>query len=159
MPEEEPVWFERHSLLADWAGQRELDGAGRRALVVGCGPGRDAEFISELGYDTVAFDVSEVAVRTAGPRFSNSAVRYQVADPLGPPAQWRGAFHLVVGSMIGQALPVAVGPFVALGGTLLAIGETREEVDAFATAGLLPVEVREVDGRWRAEFIRVAGPR
>jgi hypothetical protein len=34
------------------------DGPGRRALVVGAGLGRDAEYIASLGFETVAFDVS-----------------------------------------------------------------------------------------------------
>src|SRR5688572_3283625 len=45
-----------HPLLEPWA--RDLDGAGRRALVVGSGPGADAEFISALGFDVLGFDVS-----------------------------------------------------------------------------------------------------
>lgn len=172
-----------HALLVKWAGQRDITGAGRRALVVGCGLGRDSEFLAGLGFATTAFDVSETAIRTIRRRFPDSTVDYLVADLLKPPAEWYCAFDLVVESMTVQALPVslrqeaiaAVGPFVTAGGTLLVIADardendppaegppwplTRPELDSFATAGLLPVEVLGLDGRWRAEFIRAADPR
>jgi SAM-dependent methyltransferase len=167
---------EPHGLLAEWTAARDLAGAGRRALVVGCGLGRDSEFIAGLGFDTVAFDVSETAIQTTRKRFPDTKVEYVAADLLNPPAEWLGAFHLVVESMTVQALPAsirpqaiaAVGPFVAPGGMLLVIAAgraedsppaegppwplTRTEIDAFATANLQPVKVEDRGGRWRAEF-------
>ena len=41
---------------------RGLDGSGRRAVVVGCGLGADAEYLSRLGFATTAFDVAPTAV-------------------------------------------------------------------------------------------------
>ena len=38
-----------HPLLANWASAQELSGAARRAVVVGCGLGADAEYIASLG--------------------------------------------------------------------------------------------------------------
>jgi len=69
-------------MLVQWAEARELHGDGRRALVVGCGLGEDAEYVARLGFDTVAFDVAATAVRTARRRFPDSAVRYVTADLL-----------------------------------------------------------------------------
>ncbi|UQU61572.1 class I SAM-dependent methyltransferase [Couchioplanes caeruleus] len=142
--------------LAAWAQARGLDGHGRRALVVGCGLGRDAEFLAGLGFAVTAFDISGTAVRTARQRHPGSAVTYVVADLLDPPAAWRGGFGLVLESNNVQALPADVraraianvGPLVAPGGTLLVLAAaatgsaegppwplSRAEIDAFGGEG------------------------
>lgn len=162
-------------LLVEWAKERGLDGTGRSAVVVGFGLGQDAEFVSGLGYDTVAFDVSETAVRLTKARFPGSRVRYTVANLLEPPAEWREAFDLVVESLTVQSLPVAlhaeaivaIGRFVAPGGTLVVISVkagavaqeppwplTRDEIESFGSGGLELVSLEDLDGRWRAEFRR-----
>ena len=110
-------------------------GEGHAALVVGCGLGRDAEFLAELGYATTAFDLSGTAVRVARQRHPDSAVDYRVADLLAAPADWRRAFDLVVESNTVQALPrvlreratAAVGEFVAPQGTLLVLAAAADE--------------------------------
>ncbi|RZQ60521.1 class I SAM-dependent methyltransferase [Amycolatopsis suaedae] len=166
-----------HRLLTEWARDRAPAGRGR-ALVVGCGFGRDAEFVAGLGFTTVAFDVSETAIRAARSRHPGSPVQYVAADLLAPPPGWPGSFDLVVESLTVQAMPVslrpeataAVGRLVAPGGTLLVIAAgtdtspedgppwplTRAEIDAFATERLRPVRVealRDDELRWRAEFL------
>jgi pimeloyl-ACP methyl ester carboxylesterase/SAM-dependent methyltransferase len=158
-----------HPLLVQWAEAKALVGAGRRAVVVGCGLGADAEYVAGLGYDTVAFDIAETAVRVARERFPDSTVQYGTADLLDPPARWLATFDLVVEIITVQALPepyrgqaiVNVGRLVAPGGTLIAIAAarhegddapaevppfplTRVEVDAFATDGLAPVLIEDV---------------
>lgn len=174
-----------HFLLADWAAGRTLDGAGRRALVVGAGLGRDAEFIAGFGYDTTAFDISPSAIESAQRRHAGSTVHYVVADLFDPPEEWHHAFDLVVESLTVQALPVPergpaiarVSRFVAPGGTLLVIAAGRDtppgdgppwpldraEVDGFATDGVEPVHVAAIRDpadrtvlRWQAEFRRPA---
>ncbi|MEV4201106.1 class I SAM-dependent methyltransferase [Micromonospora globbae] len=173
-----------HGLLVEWATARELSGAGRRALVVGCGYGRDAEYLGRLGFATTAFDISPTAVRVARERHPGSPVTYVTADLLDPPADWRRGFDLVLESMNVQALPPrvreaafgAVGEPVAPGGTLLVIAAGREdeeeppaappwpltrgEIDAFGRSGLAPVRVEDLRDtgilRWRAEFHRPA---
>ncbi|MGX6606471.1 class I SAM-dependent methyltransferase [Micromonosporaceae bacterium Da 78-11] len=158
-------------------------GAGRPALVVGCGLGRDAEYLAGLGYATTAFDIAATAVRVARERHPATAVDYRVADLLDPPPSWLGAFSLVLESNNVQALPgelrataiASVGGFVAPGGTLVVLGAaavadatdgppwplTRAEVDAFATGELQVVSVEEIPApddplvaRWRAVFTR-----
>nr|WP_296070225.1 class I SAM-dependent methyltransferase [uncultured Actinoplanes sp.] len=158
-------------------------GEGRAALVVGCGLGRDAEYLAGLGYATTAFDISVTAIRQARERHPGTSVDYQVADLLDPPARWRQRFALVLESNNVQALPrelrgaaiAAVGGFVGPGGTLLVLAAartergddgppwplTRAEVDAFAGDGLRAVSVEEIPGkegpflvRWRARFVR-----
>lgn len=154
-----------------------------RALVVGCGNGRDAEYLAELGYTVTAFDISETAIELARSRHPGSPVDYRVADLLEPPADWDRAFDLVLESNNVQALPdgiraraiAGVGGFVAPGGTLLVLaaaatdspGEgppwplSRAEIDAFGEPGLRQVSIEELaapdsrlPARWRAVFSR-----
>ncbi|WP_216214326.1 class I SAM-dependent methyltransferase [Amycolatopsis aidingensis] len=168
-------------LLAQWARQHEIVGTGRRALVVGCGLGSDAEFLASLGFDTTAFDVSATAVQLARERNPGSAVRYRVADLLDPPPEWAGAFDLVLEIHTVQALPdppraAAIGGvrgMVAPGGTLLVVAAGRDEpsrdgppwpltpadIEAFGADGLAPVRIERLEDspgtevyRWRAEF-------
>jgi SAM-dependent methyltransferase len=172
--------------LTGWAAARALRGNGRPAIVVGCGLGDDAEFFAGLGFQTVAFDISPTAITSARRRFPGSAVRYEVADLLHPPAAWNQAFHLVVESLILQALPdpprrdaiARLGSLVAPGGTLITVARAREpaetvdgppwalsraEIDALAVSGLQPVRIEDLcdphmpwPRRWRAEFRRPA---
>jgi SAM-dependent methyltransferase len=142
-------------------------GDGRSALVVGCGPGRDAEYVAALGYRVTAFDISATAIGLARERHPGTAVDYVVADLLDPPAAWRQAYDLVVESNNVQALPAGirvaaiatVGTFVAPGGTLIVLAAattrldsdgsgppwplTRAEIDAFATGDLRPVSIEQ----------------
>jgi SAM-dependent methyltransferase len=174
---------EAHPLLAEWAHDRELAGSGRRALVVGCGLGYDAELLARLGYDTVAFDVSASAVAATRRRFPDSVVSYVAADLLDLPSGWLRAYDLVVEIFTVQALPIAlhgkaiaqVGQVVGPGGTLLVIAGgraeadqpdgppwplTRTEVDSFGTDGLDALRIEDLrdesggNRRWRAEFRR-----
>jgi len=177
-----------HPLLTEWAGARGLSGSGQRAVVVGCGLGADAAYLAGLGFDTIGFDLSASAVREAAARHPGSAVTYRQADLLDLPAEWVGAFDLVVEIFTVQALPrsiraaatAAVPRLVAPGGTLLVVafadpedasgGQgppwplTRDEVDAFATGGVVAVRVEMVElvpdrpgeHRWRAELQRPA---
>jgi SAM-dependent methyltransferase len=155
-------------LLVEWTRARGIEGAGRRALVVGSGMGDDAEHVASLGFDTVAFDVSPTAIATARRRFPNSPVHYRTADLLEPPAEWRDAFALVVESINVQALPerlhapaiANIARTVAPRGTLLVIASAREEgepvdepppwpltrseIDAFAAGALRTVRVEEL---------------
>ncbi len=167
-------------LLAEWTAGHAPDGAGRRALVVGCGFGRDAEHLAALGFRTTAFDISATAIHGARERFPASTVDYRVADLLDAPAEWTGAFDFVVESITVQSMPLSVRAvaiagvrrMVASGGQLLVISGirtegdrvdgpppwplTRAELDSFATDELRAVHVEEVPGarRWRALFQR-----
>ncbi|HWS32431.1 MAG TPA: methyltransferase domain-containing protein [Actinoplanes sp.] len=144
-------------------------GAGRSALIVGCGPGRDAEHVATLGYTTTAFDISATAIDLARERHPGSPVDYVVADLLDPPPHWHQAYDLVLESNNVQALPAAIraaaitatAGFVAPGGTLIVLAAattridtdgsgppwplTRTEITGFATGGLHQVSLDQVD--------------
>ncbi|MET0695419.1 MAG: class I SAM-dependent methyltransferase [Propionibacteriaceae bacterium] len=166
-----------HPLLQAWVHERAPDGRGLRALVVGTGPGHDAELLADLGYATTAFDISPTAVQAARARFPASAVDYQVADLLALPADWDLSFDLVVEIFTVQSLPpelrseatAAVRRVVAPGGTLLVVAFvsdssvedgppwplTGTDLEAFAVDGLSRVGSALSDqGRSRVEFRR-----
>jgi SAM-dependent methyltransferase len=159
-------------LLEQWAEARRLDGAGeRRAVVVGCGLGTDAEYIAAKNYNTTAFDLSQTAIRLARERHPDSRVEYAVADLFEPAPGWRHAFDLVVECWTVQALPEpprgaaieAISDLVAPGGTLIvvAIGRVDDGPDdpgdgppwylgpatiaRFAHDGVEPVDLTLVD--------------
>jgi len=174
-----------HPLLGQWA-QTQPSATGR-AVVVGTGLGGDAELVAGLGFDTVAFDVSATAIASARQRFPRSAAQYCVADLLALPADWCGAFDLVVESLTVQSIPrsvrhIATGnvaSLVAPGGALVviatALGDgdpalgppwplTRAEIDAFGVAGAQPVRIDltahpapTAGSWWLAEFHRPPG--
>ncbi len=165
--------------LRAWAEREAPDGSGRRAVVVGCGLGADAEYLASLGFATTAFDISPTAVGEARGRNPESSVDYRVADLLALPEDWALSFDLVVEIFTLQALPdppreraadVVTG-LVADGGTLLAVAFRyadsdgagagppfpldRRFMESLARGGLLALDLEEVDGpRWRATYRR-----
>ena len=64
--------------LMDWLNQNPMP-AGKRALVVGCGLGDDAEELSRRGFSVTAFDISPTAIAWCMRRFPLSKVRYETA--------------------------------------------------------------------------------
>jgi SAM-dependent methyltransferase len=166
--------------LRTWAERTGLSPApGSRAVVVGCGLGADAEYLSGLGLAVTAFDVAPTAVAEARRRHPDSAVDYRRADLLDLPSAWSGAFDLVVEVFTVQALPDpprasamdAVAGLVAPGGRLVvvafrrtdaddpAVGPpfplTRDDLDHFRRTGLTEVSLEERPGpRWLAEYRR-----
>jgi SAM-dependent methyltransferase len=167
---------EPQPLLREWADASGLVGAGRTAVVVGCGLGADAEYVARLGFVTTAFDVAPTAVRLAAERHPDSSVEYRVANLLDLPAQWRRSFDLVVEVFTVQALPDpprsaairAVSGLVAPGGTLLAIAFrqtagadpqagppfalSREVMEQFAVDGVRIERVDALEDRWRVQY-------
>lgn len=160
------------------------DGAGRTAVVVGCGLGGDSEHLARHGWRTTAFDVSPAAVAAVRDRYPDSAVDYRVGDLLDPDDDLARGFDLVVEIYTLQALhpslrePAVAGlrTLTAPAGTLLVVqhvrrdGEPRTEeppwrldraeVEAVAGDGLVLDELDEVHPPgfglpvWRAVLTR-----
>src|SRR5262245_46723360 len=115
--------------LVSWLDENDARGEGRRALVIGCGLGDDAELLAGQGFDVTAFDISATVIKWSRRRYSNSKVDYVVADLFELPVEWREAFHLVVEVNTLQVLPTELRPAaisatvncVTRGGTLLVI--------------------------------------
>jgi 2-polyprenyl-3-methyl-5-hydroxy-6-metoxy-1,4-benzoquinol methylase len=162
-------WADRegHPQLVEWIEAGAYRAEGRRALVVGCGLGEDAELVSRAGFDVTGFDVSPTAIEMAREFWPGSHVTYVSADVFDPPAEWLQAFDLVVEVYTIQALPTemqsaaraAVASFVAPGGRLLVVTcgvpqdeprraeipwpQTRADLRGFAELGLSEVEFFE----------------
>jgi SAM-dependent methyltransferase len=120
--------------LIEWLEAQQIDGAGQRALVVGCGLGDDAQALAERDFAVTAFDISETAVAWCRERFPHSSVDYCVADLLNAPAEWRQAYDFVLENRTVQSLPhdlaepalAAIASFVAPSGTLLVLCHGRD---------------------------------
>ena len=123
--------------VVDWLDDEQVNGAGCRALKIGCGLGDDAEELARRGFAVTAFDVSKTAIEWCRRRFSGSPVEYVVADLMNPPNDWARAFDFVQESYTLQVLPQAlrdaairrVARFVAPGGSLLVVARGREPGD------------------------------
>ncbi len=162
-----------HPLALEWFQQRHLEGAGRSALVVGCGLGDDAEELARRGFRVTAFDISPRAIAWCEQRFPHSLVTYRASDLFAAPTQWRQAFDFVLEIYTVQAIPLHlharslanIATFVAPGGSLLVICRgrepqneasptrwplTRAELAGFEKAGLREAafeDVQSEDGR------------
>lgn len=91
--------------LVQWLQNKRRPSSGRKALVVGCGMGDDAQALAEFGYTVTAFDIAPSAVQLCQKRFPDSSVNYVVANLLDPPREWLGKFDFVYESLTVQSLP------------------------------------------------------
>ncbi|QIG46213.1 class I SAM-dependent methyltransferase [Nocardioides anomalus] len=170
-------------VLAAFA-QPPAPGAGRRAVVVGCGLGADSEHLARLGWETTAFDISPAAVAAVRERYPDSAVDYRVGDLLDLDPDLARGFDLVVEIYTLQALHPSLREaavtglhgLLGTGGTALVVQMvrrddeprtaeppwtlTRAEVEALAHDGVRLEALDEVpvEGRayllWRAVLSR-----
>jgi SAM-dependent methyltransferase len=126
-----------NSNLTSWLGQNAAGLRRGRALVIGCGLGDDAEALSQVGFDVIAFDVSPTAIRWCQRRFPASKVQYCVEDLFHPPFHWASSFDFVLESYTLQVLPASVrgeaqrkiASLVAPQGCLLIICRGRDDGD------------------------------
>lgn len=125
-------------LLTEWVTHHQIHGAGKSALVVGCGLGDDAEAMAHNGFDVTAFDISPEAIAWARRRFPDSQVRYAFANALSLPEKWSEQFHLIVEIYTLQSLPFQamrervaanLARCISPGGSLLVICAGRDESD------------------------------
>ena len=91
--------------LLKWLKNCSFKNQGRKAIVIGCGVGDDAEALSETGYEVIAFDISPEAIRLCKKRYPDTSVNYLVADLFDYPPQWVEAFELVYECNTIQVLP------------------------------------------------------
>ena len=118
---------EPNHLLVEWLDGEPPQG---RALVVGCGLGEDAAYLSELGWKVTAFDISPTAIKWASETYANLDIEWRVEDLLKLPTEWKQKWDLVVEVHILQAIPeevrVMAAPvlpsLLAPGGRLVSVG-------------------------------------
>ncbi|HMU84594.1 MAG TPA: class I SAM-dependent methyltransferase [Leptospiraceae bacterium] len=125
--------------LRSWAktaSGQEVLGSAKTALVVGCGLGDDAEFISRFVPEVTAFDISETAIAWAKERFANTKVKYMTANLF----ELATSCDFVFESYTIQALPLdmrsravaRLPEFMNPGGRLLLVARGRENEQPLA---------------------------
>lgn len=123
--------------LTEWLDATVRSGTGRRALVVGCGLGDDAELLASLGFRVVAFDISQTCIEWCRRRFPDSSVSYVVADLMVDAHPFEGPFDFVLEAYTLQVLPPdmrktaidRMSSLLARNGTLLVITRGRHVDD------------------------------
>jgi len=173
--------------LVQWLDRGNVQGQGRRALVVGCGLGDDAEELARRGFEVVAFDIAPTAIDWCKRRFPASRVEYVVANALDVPSAWNGSFDFVFEAYTLQSLPAdvrkkaiaGIAEMIAMEGTLLVICRgrspeeqpgtlpwplTKEELDVFLSTGLRQAQFEDYldmeelpTRRFRVEYRRGSG--
>jgi SAM-dependent methyltransferase len=132
-------WADRrpNKNLVGWLDRERPRGRGRKALVVGCGLGEDAELLSRWQFDVTAFDLSPTAIEWARRNNPSTKVKFIQADLFHPPAEWVGGWEFVFEAYTVQPLPMAirhdalaaVARLVKPGGELLFVTRAREPED------------------------------
>ncbi len=97
--------LEANPYLLDWLEGKIVEPAGRKAAVVGCGVGDDAEALSDAGYAVTAFDISPEAIKLCKGRYPQTRVDYLVEDLFNYPLHWTESFDLVYECNTIQVLP------------------------------------------------------
>jgi SAM-dependent methyltransferase len=77
---------------------------GKKALVIGCGLGDDAEILAKAGYAVDAIDISETAICMAQERFPELVIDFRVEDIFKLPSFMQGHYDLVFESRTIQSL-------------------------------------------------------
>ncbi|MEA5534548.1 class I SAM-dependent methyltransferase [Crocosphaera sp. XPORK-15E] len=124
-----------HPALENWLETSDI--SQKKALVIGCGLGDDAEILANKGASVTAFDIAPTAIEWCKKRFPNSSVNYLVADLLALDASWQNSFDLIFESKTIQALPLsirkqviaAIASLIKPGGTLLIMTRIRATED------------------------------
>lgn len=121
--------------LVSWLKEKPIQKPNKKACVIGCGVGDDAQALSEFGFEVVAFDISKTAIDLCKKRYPNSKINYMVADLFDYPKEWNGAFDLVYECNTLQVLPdnyrqkarEKMSSLIAKDGYILVSCRSREE--------------------------------
>jgi len=127
--------LEPNKFLVGFAEKTNLQGDGRKALVVGCGLGDDARFLHDLGFKVTAFDISPTAIEWAKRIHAETDIVFQTADLFAVPRGWRGGFEFVLEVYTIQPLPLemrekvidCIARLVAENGKLVVVTRGRED--------------------------------
>lgn len=177
--------LEPNKYLRRWAEQTNLRGDNRNALVVGCGLGDDAKYLSDLGFNVTAFDISPTAIEWARKLHADTDIKFLTADLFDTPNEWFQTFEFVLEVYTIQPLPLEIRPqvidaianFVELRGKLIVVTRGREDdetplempwalsrrdLSRFAANGLRETNFEEMHGdeeppirRFIAEYLKV----
>ena len=94
--------------LVNWLEQNKQEKDNRqdkKAIVIGCGVGDDAQALSDYGYKVTAFDISPEAINLCKKRYPNTKVDFLVADLFDYNKAWLENFDVVYECNTIQILP------------------------------------------------------
>ncbi|MEK7723612.1 MAG: class I SAM-dependent methyltransferase [Acidobacteriota bacterium] len=125
--------LEPNPFFVKFAEKTNLQGNGRKALVIGCGLGDDAKYLHDLGFEVTGFDISETAINWA--MRINPEIYFEVADLFNPYRNWISGFDFILEIYTIQPLPLEMRPqvidsisnFVAPNGKIVVVTRGRED--------------------------------
>ena len=130
-------WVERtvNPIFLKWFTERDL--APCKTLVVGCGLGDDAAYLSRRGFQVTAFDISKRAIQECKKRFPGLAVDWRVFDLFDSSGEFYEKFDFVLEIYTLQVLPVSIRRdaflricrFISPEGRMLLISRARDVED------------------------------
>jgi len=121
--------------LVSWLEKNPIDKPSKRACVIGCGVGDDAEALSKFGFEVTAFDISVTAIELCKNRYKDTKVNYVVADLFDYPKEWSKSFDVVYECNTIQVLPgdyrikarIAMSSLICKDGYILVSCRSRNE--------------------------------
>ncbi|MDF1837576.1 MAG: methyltransferase domain-containing protein [Planctomycetota bacterium] len=139
--------------LVEWLEREKINGEGKRALEVGCGYGQGALALAQAGFQVTAVDLSPSAIAHAAKHNAHPNIQHRVVNMFEPPAEFAGAFDLVVEIYTLQAIPADIRPrlaqqlpgLVAKNGELILVSRARDE-ETPATGPPWPLTENEIRG-------------
>jgi SAM-dependent methyltransferase len=127
--------LEPSPFLIEWLKKKIVQKSNKKACVIGCGVGDDAEALSDFGFEVTAFDISQTAIELCKNRYPNSNVKYVIADLFNYPKEWFESFDVVYECNTIQVLPneyrkkarASMSSLLAKNGYILVSCRSREE--------------------------------
>ena len=121
--------------LVQWLEKNIIEKENKKACVIGCGVGDDAQALASFGFEVTAFDISPTAIELCKKRYPDSKVDYVVADLFDYPKEWFESFDVVYECNTIQVLPgiyrekarVAMSRLIAKDGYILVSCRSRNE--------------------------------
>ena len=121
--------------LVSWLEKNHINKENKKACVIGCGVGDDAEALSKFGFEVTAFDISVTAIELCKNRYKDTKVNYVVADLFDYPKEWFESFDVVYECNTIQVLPgdyrvkarIAMSSLICKDGYILVSCRSRNE--------------------------------
>ena len=138
--------------LVSWLEKNPINKENKKACVIGCGVGDDAEALSKFGFEVTAFDISVTAIELCKNRYKDTKVNYVVVDLFDYPKEWFEKFNVVYECNTIQVLPgdyrikarIAMSSLICKDGYILVSCRSRNEGEK-ENAIPLPLTKGEMD--------------